>query len=313
MTDQTEKIPNIHLDLLTLSVFLAVADTGSIRAASERLHLSPSAVSRRLAELEMHFNQIFFLRHSRGVELTEGGQIMMAKAREVFGSIETARTEIKRLQSGEAGSVLLSANGSAFVNGLAEDLSQFHTIYPLIGIELFELFSPDVVDTVAEGRADLGLIAHTFRLPSSVETTPYCMDTLVLAVPKGHILDGSSGVTMTDLSRHDLIGVSEGSSMTRLMRRVAVTGNSKFEFRHMATTNEVARTLVSHGLGVAIMPHRFVMPYLPILPITIVPIREAWATREISIVRRRGEALTKTAELFFKFLIAQAKARDASS
>lgn len=310
MNDEPQNFPLTRLDLVTLRTFLTVIDTGSIRSASESLNLSPSAISRRLAELEENFGQSFFARHSRGMEISEAGHVMAKKAREIFAAIDSAHSELRRVSSGESGSLLLSANGSALCNGLAEDMKYFSDSFPYIGIELFEQISPHVVASVASGKTELGLISRTFRLPPGIECTRYCTDRLVLAVPDGHDLAALPAVRLSDMSSYHGIGVIEGSSMTRLIRRVFVLGNSDFKYHYMANTNEVARTLVAHGHGIAILPEQFVRPHEQIMPIKAIPIQESWAEREISLVQHAESALSNTAKIFRDFLLERARERD---
>lgn len=312
MNKELQNFPLARFDLVTLRIFLTVIDTGSIRSASESLNLSPSAISRRLAELEENFGQPFFSRHSRGVEISDAGHVMAAKAREIFAAIDSAHSELRRLSSGEAGSLLLSANGSSFVNGLAEDMKLFSDRFPYIGIELFEQISPSIVASVVSGKTELGLISKTFRLPPEIVCTRYCTDRLVLAVPKGHDLAGLPAVRLSDMLSYPSIGVIEGSSMTRLIRRVSVLGNSEFKYRYMANTNEVARTLVAHGHGIAILPEQFVRPHEEVMSIVGVPIHESWAEREISLVQHGEATLSNTATIFRDFLLERARTRDAA-
>jgi len=293
-----KSLKSARLDFVTMHIFLMI----SIRATSENLNLSPSAVSRRLADLEELFGQSFFHRHSRGVEITEAGQIMVTKVRDIFDTIDSTHMMLRRLDVGEAGTLILSANGSAFVNGLAQDLKESNDHYPHIDIDLLEEISPTVVASVLSGKAELGVIARTFRLPSDIETVRYCVDRLVLVVPKGHLLAGSEAVTLADISSHPTIGVIEGSSMTRLVRRVSMIGKSDFDFRYMASTNEVARMLVAHGHGITILPEQFVRPYTAVLPIESVPISEPWAERELSLIHSNSQTLSKTAAIFRDFL-----------
>lgn len=311
MSVHPENYPIQRFDLVTLRLFLAVVDTGSIRAASQTLNISPSAVSRRLTEMERDLGQSFFLRHSRGVDVSEAGRIMATKVRNVFAAIDDLALELRRLESGEAGTILLSANGSSFVSGLSEDLHVFSIKHPRIGVELFEQMSPQVVESVISGKMELGLISRTFRIPPEIESLPYCRDMLILAVPSSHPLAGREGVTLEDIASYPTIGVLEGSSMTRLVRRVSVLRTGNFNYRYMAGSSEVARTLVSDGHGVAILPAAFVTPYEHMLSIVSVPISESWAEREISIIQHREKPLSKTATVLRDFLLQQGQARSA--
>ncbi|MBP0439974.1 LysR family transcriptional regulator [Tianweitania sediminis] len=294
---------DLRIDLLTLRIFLTVVDAGSIRTASDTLNLSPSAISRRLAELEHSFRQEFLVRHSRGMQLTESGQIIYEMARSVFDTCSRARRDLQRLKAGESGTVLLSANGSAFVDGLTDDMRVFNARYPQIRIELFEQISPNVATSVVAGRAELGLIARTFHLPVEIESFFYSSDRLWVAVPKQHPLVREESVTLAHIAQHPVIGVMESSSMTLLIRRAGTIANQAFTYRHIASTNETARLLVASGHGVAILPERFIIPYQEALDIVALPIHEEWAAREISIIRRKDTALSPPAELLFGFLL----------
>ena len=69
----------MRVDFVSLKAFLVVADTENIREASEQLHLSISAVSRRIAELEEEYGQQLFNRHSRGLEITPAGRVLLSE------------------------------------------------------------------------------------------------------------------------------------------------------------------------------------------------------------------------------------------
>lgn len=224
-------------------------------------------------------------------------------ARSVFDTCRRTRQDLQRLKAGESGTVLLGANGSAFVDGLADDLRMFNEQHPQVRVELFEQTSPNVVASVSSGRTELGLIAETFGLPVEIESFSYSSDRLCAAIPKQHPLAQAGSVTLPAISQHPVIGVMESSSMTLLIRRVATIGNCEFTYQHITNTNETARLLVASGHGVAILPEHFVIPYQEALDILGMPIREEWASREISIIRRRGVPLSPPAELLFDFLL----------
>lgn len=90
----------MHFDFVTLRAFLMVADAENLRAASEQLNLSVSAVSRRISDLEADLGQQLFVRHSRGLEITEAGRLLMARARDTFRTLRTIEDDMKRLETG---------------------------------------------------------------------------------------------------------------------------------------------------------------------------------------------------------------------
>lgn len=292
----------MHFDFVTLRTFLAVADAENFRAASEQMNLSISAVSRRISDLEQDLGQKLFKRHSRGVEITEAGRLLARRVRETFRTLRNLEEDIQRLASGEQGRISICANGSALVNGLAGHIRQFLTENPDIEIELLELLTPEILDQVSRGVADIGFVSNTMRMPDDLRVLPYLNDRLVLIVPKGHPLEERNDVSFLDFLDWQMIGIQSASSLTRLVRKVAGAASPQFAYSYMASTNEVARTMVANGLGIAILPEMFVRPYLEMLPISMIPIADDWAARDISIVVREKTQLTAASTVFLEWM-----------
>src|SRR5690554_5143653 len=103
-----------NIDMVSLRAFLTVVDTESIRAASDTMNLSVSAVSRRVSELEQAFDQKLFERHSRGVVTTEAGRVLAGRVREIFSILDLTQIDMRALKLGDIGRVAVCANGSAF-------------------------------------------------------------------------------------------------------------------------------------------------------------------------------------------------------
>jgi len=292
----------MNIDFVSLKAFLTVVDTESIRAASDNLNLSISAVSRRISELEIEFGQQLFTRHSRGVEITEAGRLLAAHTRETFATLGLMCSDMEKLKAGDIGRVMISANGSSLVNGLARHIREFLDAHPNVAVDLQEQLTPDILQHVAGGSTDIGFVSNTMRLPEGVTTYPYCSDKLVLAVAATHALADLGSVRFSQMLEFQVIGVSETSSLTRLLRKVGGMANSGFSYSYMASTNEIARTMVANNLGIAVLPEQFVVPYTDMLPIRAIPIAEEWAHREISMVIRSGEEISGPARAFFDWI-----------
>ncbi|MEO1028727.1 MAG: LysR family transcriptional regulator [Pseudomonadota bacterium] len=297
----------MHFDFVSLKAFLAVAETKSFRAASERLNLSISSVSRRISDLEFDFGQTLFKRHSRGVEITEAGSLLVERAQDAFSSLNILKSDMERFRHGEVGRLSVSANGSALINGLAGDVALFLKEHPTIEIDLQEKLTPIVLDHVEKGDVDVGFVSKTMRMPKGVKAQPYVEDNLVLAVPQNHPLADQDSALLEHVIDDQIIGVGEHSSLTRLIRKMAVAPRPQIDFRYMAETNEVARTLVSQGLGVTILPEKFVSPYLDLLSIRSIPLDEEWAKREIALIVSTETELSGPSQTFCDWIHAKAE------
>ena len=300
----------MHFDFVSLKAFIAVAETQSIRAASERLNLSISSVSRRISDLEFDFGQTLFTRHSRGVEITEAGRLLADRVNEAFSALSVLKSDMDRFRDGDVGRLSVSANGSALINGLARDIAQFLAEYPTIQIDLHEQLTPMIFDQIEKGVVDVGFVSKTMRVPEQIAAQTYVEDNLVLAVPYEHALATQSSVRLEQTLDDQIIGVGEHSSLTRLIRKMGAGPRPQVEFRYMAATNEVARTLVSQGLGVAILPEKFVEPYQELLAIKSLPLDEEWAKREIALVVSEEHQPSGPSKTFCNWILARSSATD---
>ena len=292
----------MHFDFVTLRAFLMVADAENLRAASEQLKLSISAVSRRISDLEADLGQQLFVRHSRGLEITEAGRLLVSRARDTFRTLRAIEDDMQRLATGARGKVSICANGSALVNGLAKHIQSFLSQNDDIDIDLLELLTPEILIQVQRGAADIGFVSNTLRIPDGLRTLPYLHDRLVLVVPKAHPLEERGNASLEDFLDWEMIGVQNASSLTRLVRKVVGAASPRFAYSYMASTNEVARTMVANNLGIAILPEKFVSPYLDLMPISMVPISGDWAARDISMVVRNDTVLSAAPDAFLNWL-----------
>src|SRR5574337_675445 len=160
-------------DLTTLKIFVSVAECSNLTRAAEREHLAVSAVSKRIAEFEELVRTPLLQRQARGVSLTPAGQSLLHYARQMLQ--------------------LVQRMDAALTQFLPEDIESFLACYPLVQISMEERTDKAVVLAVADGTADLGVIAG--GTPSAGLTAfPYHRDRLVIGVPKGHPLSRRKSV-----------------------------------------------------------------------------------------------------------------------
>jgi len=111
-----------RLDLLTLRVVIAVAESGSISAGSDRLQLAVAAASARISSMEAALGIRIFERSSRGVELTSAGRMLVQRGRELLADADRLATDLRDWSLGLAGHVRVLANASALLQVLPQRL-----------------------------------------------------------------------------------------------------------------------------------------------------------------------------------------------
>ena len=152
-------------------VFLAVAETGSISRAAERLYISQPAVSKSVKTLEDALSAHLIERSSRGIKLTEQGKLMYEHLQEAFQNIRAAEEELRQANDLGIGELRIGASTSLCRNILLSYLSDFITRYPHIKVSITCHSTLTTVRQLEEGRIDLGLICET-TLPDKLTYQP---------------------------------------------------------------------------------------------------------------------------------------------
>jgi DNA-binding transcriptional LysR family regulator len=292
-----------RLDLTSLQLFVAVCERGSIGKAAEQEFMAPSAVSKRLSDLESAVGTTLLYRHARGASPTPAGQSLLHHARSVLFSLDKMQGELSEYADGIRGHVRMHANISAIVQFLPEDLGSFIRLHDQIKIDLEEHLSSEVVRAVQEGAADLG-ICHTGvsgPLPD-LQTRPYRQDHLVLIVPRDHPLADREQLAFIDSLDWDHVGLHANSSIYQAMHQAATSAGRGIRLRIRVTGLDAMCRMIHNGLGVGLMPRRAFELMHGVGELTCVALTDDWATRQIDLVARDFSTLPVTARLLVAHL-----------
>jgi DNA-binding transcriptional LysR family regulator len=290
-----------RLDLTSLQLFVAVCELGSIGKAAEREFIAPSALSKRLSDLEAALGSALLHRHSRGVDLTPAGQSLLHHARSVLFSLERMQSELGEYADGQRGQVRIHASISATVQFLPEDLGAFVRAHQGIKIDLEEHLSTEVLRAVQEGVADVG-ICNTADGVGELQTLPYRQDQLVLIVPKNHLLAAQASVAFEDTLAYDHVGLHSNSSIYVTMRQAAAALGQTIKLRIQVTGLDAMGRMIHNGLGIGVMPLRAFALMHSAGDLTAVALTDTWATRHIDLVARDFSTLPRTARLLVDHL-----------
>jgi DNA-binding transcriptional LysR family regulator len=277
-----------RLDLLTLRVVVAVAESGSISAGSERLQLAVAAASARISALEAALGVRIFERSPRGVELTPAGRMLVQRGGELLGDADQLVSDLRDWSAGLAGHVRMLANASALLQVLPQRLEAFMRAHPRIHVEVEERMSPEIPVALLEGRADLGVV-DVATPTRGLDFLPFFQDELVLVLPAGHPLAGAAEVRLVQLVAENFVVLAGPTALsTRLFNAAAALGQP-LKIRTQMRSFDAACRMVSAGIGVAVLPAKAIAPQLAHLPLKAVPLAEDWARRTHHLVLRSGD------------------------
>lgn len=289
------------LDPLSLKLFIAIVEEGSIAAAAGRENIAASAVSKRIKELETGLQTPLLRRTNKGVAPTDAGLTLLQLSRGLLHDLNNMSLQIREYSSGVRGHVRLWANISSINQFLPAELKSFIKTHPQVQIHLEENISEAIMKAVAESAADVGIITMgAYR--RDLEYFPYHSDELIVITPKTHLLATNKKVTFREILDFDFVGLPVGSSLHNQILRAASELNRTPKLRIQVSSFDALCLMVEAGLGIGIVPKGAAKPYLKGLRIHAKPLDESWARRELKICVRSFAALPAAAQLLVKHL-----------
>jgi DNA-binding transcriptional LysR family regulator len=291
----------MKLDPVSLQLFVHVVEHGSIAAAAERDHIAPSAVSKRISDLEYSLKTKLLARNNKGVEPTSAGIALANMARGLLHEIDEIYAQMSEYASGVRGHVRVTANISAITQFLPVAIKTFLARHPDVQIHLDENISTVITRAVAENVADIGIFT---MMPhgDQLEVLPYREDELVLIMPHSHALARRRSVKFMETLAFDYVGLRSGSAIDLQLIKAAGELEKTVRIAIHVTSYDALCLMVQTGLGIGIMPRAVAEPYTRTLGIRIVTLNENWAARELKICVRSFAALPVAAQMLVRHL-----------
>lgn len=290
----------MNVTLKQVRAFLAVAQVGSFTGAASRLHLTQSAVSVLISELELVFGLRLFDRTTRLVQLTEAGREFQPVAQRVLAELEGAISSSRELAAQKRGRVAIAATPLMSSLLLPGAIARYAEIQPGVSVVLHDTLAGQIQPKVRDGEVDFGI--GTFeRSARELVAEPLMTDKLVLACPMDHPLASRRQVAWRELSGYPFIALTRDNSVGQLIKEslggAGVDIHPAYEVAHLWTVVG----MVDAGLGVAVLPS-YANPIAQLYRIRIARLVEPSVRRETSFLTRRGLALSPAAKGFQSFL-----------
>ncbi len=243
------------MDTRALRLFLSLADTLHFSRASEALHISPSALSRNIKQLEEKLGVTLFERDNRSVALTLEGKLLQTYARSTLQEWDAFRESLMAESHQLRGEISIYCSVTASYSFLYDILSDFRRQHPGIELKLHTGDSALGISRITSGYEDIAIIARPDKLPSNLAFRRITVSPLVLIAPKevSDNLQGSPGQPQHLWSKTPMILPEEGLGRERVdswFRRMDI----KPKIYAQVTGYEAMVSMVSLGFGIGVAP-----------------------------------------------------------
>ena len=291
-------------DLNDLRLVAAIAETGSLSRGADKMHLAPSSASHRLKLLETGLGARLFTRHARGLSPSPAGEALLRHARQVFAQLEQMHADLAPYASGLASQVTVFANTNAINCFLPHDLGDFLREHPQLRVCLEEQPSPAILQAVAAGQVDIGVVAAC-NPPEGLRTLPYRRDRLVLVVPPGHRLAAHAAVRFRDALDEAFVCLHAGSAIHTFMMNAAADLGGRLDVRIQVRSFDAVCRMVGAGVGIGMVPRSAALESegraVP------VEVDEPWARRDLQLCSANSRQLSPAASALLDHLAAKGR------
>ena len=299
----------LPITIKQFETFVAVAETGGFRRASERLNLSQSAVTAHIQQLEDTLGVPLFHRTTREVRLTNAGTELLDRAKRTLNGVEDVIRSFRDEATMTQGRVLVACAPSFASSILPRVLAAFQTHHPGIFVQVREAYGSEILDAIRADSVDFA-IGPLEKDQNDISFTHLLTDGFVAVVAGSHKFAKKRSIKFADLFDEPILAMPSRSAIRRVLENIyAENGRAlapKYEMLHHQTLISMAES----ELGIAILPETAVPPSRD-GAYAVVPMTQPIVKRRMGMLMARGHnpspAARAVAEMLPKFIDAKVR------
>lgn len=250
-----------RVELKHLRTLVALRDCGSLVEAAQRVHLTQSALSHQLKELEERLNQAIVIRKSKPIKFTKSGERLLQLADLVLPAAEQAEQDIMRMAEGKHGRLNIAIECHSCFDWLMPTIDEYRESWPDVEIDLIGGFNFDPLPALARAELDLVITSDPQKI-SGIHYEPLFQYESVLCLGKSHPLSQKAIITAQDLSQETLISYPVETARLDLFKYFLLPNNATPAKIRQAEHTIMIIQLVASGRGVAALPNWGITEYL---------------------------------------------------
>jgi len=290
----------MRIDTLGVEAFLAIADQGRFGKAARQLHITQTALTRRLQNFEALLGVKLVERTTRSVALTQIGRAFLPQARRLLTDLTAALVEIRETGKAQRGDLTIACVPTVGVQYLPRIIQAYSARHPSNRIKILDHASSGVADAVLRREAEFGIHIAGPHHPELV-SLPFLEDRFVLICRDDHPLAKRKRLTWRQLESHPLIFVGAESGNRPLLDSALAAQRPRLHAHYEVQRSSTAVGLVAAGVAAAIVPSLAIQNGA--YPrIRLVPVAEPVIARTLVLVTRRGAHLSPAAQALFDLI-----------
>lgn len=286
------------MDLTLIRSFLAVAETGAITEAAERIGITQPALSRRLQQFEDYLGVELLVRGRKGAALTEIGRLVQTEAQGIVARYERMREMVSSHQRLEGGTVRIGGGATAVSFILPEAIAAFQALHPQVRFQMREAGSSEIAADVVAGHLEIGVVTLPVR-DRELAVTPLTTDNIVLVARQDHRLANRRRVRILDLAEQSFVAFEAGSALRQIidskLRDAGVEINVVMELRSIPA---ILRMVSTTG-NLAFVSQLGMEQQADVVAVAVQGLR---IERRLAVIARRGVQLSPAAGAFIERL-----------
>jgi DNA-binding transcriptional LysR family regulator len=239
------------MSLYLYEVFKTVAEYKSFSRTAEAMHITPSAVSHAIANLEEQFGFALFERSRKGVQLTVNGEKMLPLVNRVRECNENVLQEAGRINDSDVGEVRIGVLHSVALTWMPEIIKRFKDKYPKIEVRIYEAGYNEISDLLYKHAIDIGIVADSFVKAGQMFEL-LVKDHMVCVVPADFTTKSEKMITVEEIKRGKLLMQYDAGEI-ELKKFLEDNEISVDEYIKVDDDN-VMVALVEQGLGISVVP-----------------------------------------------------------
>mgnify|MGYP002511150135 CR=1 FL=1 len=292
----------MDVDFEYFKIFYYVAKYGNITKAAAALGNSQPNVTRVMKLLEAQLGCRLILRETRGVSLTEEGELLYSHVEAACRHLWSAQAEIRGRDSLRSGIVEIGATETALHLFLLDALQDFRRRHPAVRIKIHNHTTPEILKRLTDGKLDFAVVTTPHSMPSSIQCEKILDFTEILTGGTEYRSLSRTPSRLMDLQNCPWVGLGRGSATYEFYRDFFAAQGLDLELDMEVATSDLLLPLILDNLGIGFVPEQLALPLIKEKRLVQVPLDCSLPRRAVQIVSDRGHGMGLAADAFYRYL-----------